>query len=148
MPIVQALTVSALLVASVTACAARFQQSDVTAAHAVLALPSQEAQRERRIFIEPVEFNGKVQPRNWLLENFRIPPGKFRLLARAANEHYQGSCLLQFDAVAGQTYLVDAGRDGETFSILALVDGEVVSSCTAPAVTLPTPARIPDVPLR
>lgn len=148
MAIFRALTIAASLIALVSACAVRFQQPDDTAGHAVLALPSQEAQRDRRIFVEPMEFNGLAQPRNWLVEEFRLPPGEFRLLARAANEAQQGSCLLQFIAVAGQTYHVDARLEEGNFILLVLENGDTVASCTAPATALPTPARIPGVPSR
>lgn len=148
MSIFRALTLMFLLAALVAGCATRFRQPDPAAPHAVLALPSQAAQRDRRMFFEPLECNGLARPRNWLLQSLRIPPGEFHLLARAANEARQGSCLLQFMAVAGRTYLLDGGLEGGRFTLLVRGDEEVVARCSAPATALPTPARIPGAPSR
>lgn len=140
--------VSLSLAASAAGCATRFQQPDPAVPHAVLALPSQAAQWDSRMFFEPVEFNGLAQPRDWLLERLRIPPGEFRLLARVAGEALQGTCLLQFTAVAGETYRLDAALVEDTFTIKALNGGQTVASCDAPATVLPTPARVPGAALR
>jgi hypothetical protein len=129
-------------------CAARFQPSDEAAPHAVLAVPSQEAQWESRMFFDPLEFNGLAHPRNRLRESFRIPPGEFRLLTRVAHESLQGTCLLEFTAFVGATYRLHARLIENVFTIEALNDGQVVASCNAAATVLPTPARIPGVPAR
>jgi hypothetical protein len=129
-------------------CVTRFEPLDETAPHAVLAVPSQEAQWESRMLFEPLEFNGLAHPRNWWRESFRIPPGEFRLLTRVAHEALQGTCLLEFTALVGATYRLDARLIGDVFTIESLSDGRVVASCHAPATVLPTPARIPGVPAR
>lgn len=148
MVIVRGLTIAILLPALGAGCAVRFQQPEPSAPHAVLELPSQAVQWERRMFFEPLELDGRVRPRNWLVEHLRIPPGESRLLARVADDARQGACLLQFAAVAGETYRLDAGLAADTFTIELLNGGVAVASCDAPATMLPTPARIPGTPLR
>lgn len=145
---IRLLVFSILLSAVATGCAARYQPPAPGDRHALLALPSQEAQLDRGMFLEPVALNGLTRPRNWLVESFRMPPGQFRLLARAAQDAVQGSCLLQFDAVAGETYLLDAERVDGMFTLSVSHGGEVVAECSAPATVLPTPARIPGAPAR
>lgn len=137
-----------LLAAVATGCAVRFHQPEPAAPHALLALPSQRTQHDRGMYFEPLEFNGLTRPRNWLLESFRIPPGQFHLLARAAHASSQGTCRLQFDALAGQTYRLDAAFADGRFALSVLHSGEVVASCSAAATVLPTPARITGAPSR
>lgn len=147
-PTRRALAAGLLLAVAASGCATRFEQPAAGAAHATLALPSQSAQHDRGMYIEPVELNGVARPRNWQRESFRIPPGEFRLLARAAREAQQGTCLLQFEAVSGRTYLLDAQLADGTFVLAASDEGAIVAQCSAPATVLPTPARIPGVPSR
>lgn len=137
-----------LLATVATGCAVRFHQPEPDAPHALLALPSQQTQHDRGMFFEPLEFNGLTRPRNWLLETFRIPPGQFHLLARAAHAASQGTCQLQFNALAGQTYRLDAALADGRFTLNVLHGGEVVARCSAAATLLPTPASIPGAPSR
>lgn len=140
---------SALLAAALAAgCATRFQQPDVAAPHAVVAFPSQEDQRSSGMFLEPMTFNGVLRPQNWLVDSFRVPPGKVELLLRAAQENLQGTCMLGFAAVEGETYAVGAQFLDETFTMRASRDGRTVAECVSPATILPTPQRIPGVPVR
>lgn len=148
MPMIRLLVSGMLLSAVATGCAARYQPPAPGDRHALLVLPSPEAQLDRGMFLEPLAMNGLTRPRNWLVERFRVPPGQFRLLARAAQDAVQGSCLLQFDAVAGETYLLDAERVDGMFTLSVSHGGEVVAECSAPATVLPTPARIPGAPAR
>lgn len=148
MPLIRALGLSMLLAAVTSGCAARYQQPPPEHSHALLELPSQRSQLDRGMFIEPVEINGLARPRNWLLEDFRVPAGEFQLLARAAHDALQGSCRLQFNALAGQRYLLDAALADGKFILRVFQHGLTVAECSAPATTLPTPARIPEVPSR
>jgi hypothetical protein len=148
MPLIQSLALSILLSVAATGCAARFQQPAPEERHALLALPSQQSQHDRGVFIEPMELNGLARPRNWLLESFRVPPGRFHLMVRAAHESLQGTCRLQFNAVAGQRYLLDAALADGNFTLGVFHDGQLLADCSAPATPLPTPARIPGAPSR
>jgi hypothetical protein len=121
----------------------RFEPPDASAPHAIVAFPSQSEQWEAALFLEPLEFNGVPRPRDWMREQFRVPPGELRLRVRAARESLQGSCLLSFTVVEGETYAVEAGFADDGFNIRASRAGEVVSECGSPATVLPTPLSGP-----
>jgi hypothetical protein len=131
-----------------TGCASTFEQPGIAAPHAVLAFPSQDEQAARSLFLEPVEFNGRPRPRDWMHENFRVPAGELRLQLRAATHELQGACLLSLPVETGETYHIGAQFRAETFTLTATRRGEKVGSCDSPATVLPTPARIPGVPAR
>jgi len=136
-----------LLAAALMSCAtSRFQSVDPSSPHAIISLPSQETQRGRLLFVEPVEFNGLPRPRNWMQQIYRVPPGELAILLRAATDTLQGRCRLEFDAVENQRYAIDATFAAEVFTLRAMQDGETIDSCSAPADVLPTPLRIPGVP--
>jgi hypothetical protein len=126
-----------------TGCAARYQQPEPSAPHAIVAFPSQAEQWGAALFLEPVEFNGVPRPRDWMRDSFRVPPGELRLRVRAAQENMQGTCLLMFPALEGETYAVDAGSAPDTFTIRASRDGRLIADCDAPKTLLPTPLGSP-----
>jgi hypothetical protein len=130
-------------------CATRFEPPPASAPHAIVAFPSQAEQWGASLFLEPLEFNGVARPRDWMREQFRVPPGELQLRVRAARESLQGTCLLSFAAVEGETYAVEAGFADGGFDIRASRAGEVVSACESPATVLPTPlSGPPGVPRR
>jgi hypothetical protein len=138
-----------LSVVLATGCATRYEPPDASAPHAIVAFPSQAEQWGASLFLEPVEFNGVPRPRDWMREYFRVPPGELRLRVRVARENLQGTCLLSFSVVAGETYAVDARSADGGFELRASREGEVVSECGSPATVLPTPlSGPPGVPRR
>jgi hypothetical protein len=140
--------VLAILPALATGCAGAFEQPGIAAPHAVLAFPSQHQQAASSLFLEPVEFNGRQRPRDWMQEQFRVPAGELRLQLRAATHALQGACVLSLPVETGETYHIGAQFRAETFTLTATRRGETVGSCDSPATVLPTPARIPGVPAR
>jgi len=124
-------------------CAARYEQPDASAPHAIVAFPSQAQQAGSFLFLEPVEFNGVPRPRNWMRDSFRVPPGELRLLVRAARESLQGACLLTFPVLEGETYAVEAEAGPDAFTIRASRDGQTISTCDSPKTVLPTPLGLP-----
>ena len=136
---------AALLLAAAIAggCATRFEEPPRSAPHATLVFPSQQAQWFSRVFLEPQEINGLQRPRNWMKEEFAIPPGALELRIRSAQEDQQGSCTLSFTASAGERYRVQAEPRGDSFLIQALRGEYVVASCESPATVLPTPLGPP-----
>ena len=138
-----------LAVALASGCATRYEPPAASAPHAIVAFPSQSEQWGAALFLEPVEFNGVPRPRDWMREQFRVPPGELRLKVRAAQENLQGTCLLSLAVVEGETYAVAARFADDGFSIRASREGEVVSECRSPATVLPTPlSGPPGVPRR
>lgn len=136
---------TATLLAAVIAggCATRFEEPSRSEPHATLLFPSQQAQWFSRVFLEPLEINGRQRPRNWMKEEFTVPPGELELLLRSAQEDQQGSCVLSFAVVAGESYRVHAERRGDTFFIQASSGDYVVAYCESPATILPTPLGAP-----
>lgn len=138
-----------LLAILASGCATRFEPPPASAPHAIVAFPSQAEQWGASLFLEPVEFNGVPRPRDWMREDFRVPVGELRLQVRAAKENLQGTCLLSFAVVEGETYAVAAGFADDGFDIRATRAGEVVSECRSPATVLPMPlSGPPGVPRR
>lgn len=109
--------------------------------HGTLTFPSKQQQLDRRVFIEPLEFNDLPRPRQWIGRDFRVAPGELRLAVRAARESLQGRCLLNFRVAEGETYRVEAEPGEEAFTIRATQQGRVVAECAGPATVLPTPLR-------
>jgi hypothetical protein len=74
-----------------------------------------------------------------------VPPGHgtASLLVRAARESLQGTCLLIFTLLEGETYAVDAESTPDAFTIRAARDGRTVSTCDSPKAVLPTPLGLP-----
>lgn len=132
-----------LFAALFTGCAARFEQPDASAPHAIVAFPSQAQQAGSFLFLEPVEFNGVPRPQDWMRDSFRVPPGELRLLVRAAREDRQGTCLLIFPVLAGASYAVHADSGPDAFTITAAHAGRTISSCDSPKTLLPTPLGLP-----
>lgn len=122
-------------------CATRYLSPEISESHGTLAFPSEAQQVDRRVFIEPLEFNDLPRPRKWVGRDFRVAPGELRLAVRAARESLQGQCRLTFRVAEGETYRVEAEPGEETFSIRATHHGRVVAECAGPATTLPTPMR-------
>lgn len=126
-----------------TGCAARYQQPEPSAPHAIVTFPSQAEQWGASLFLEPVEFNGVSRPRDWMRDSFRVPPGELRLLVRAAREDRQGTCLLIFPVTPGESYAVHAESGPDAFTIRAARDGRLIANCDAPKTLLPTPLGSP-----
>lgn len=126
-----------------TGCATRFEQPEPSAPHAVVAFPSQAEQWGASLFLEPVEFNDVPRPRDWMRERFRVPPGELRLRVRAARENLQGTCLLIFPVLEGETYAVDAESAPDAFTIRASREGRLIANCDSPKTLLPTPPGSP-----
>lgn len=138
-----------LCVILASGCATRYEPPAASAPHAIVAFPSQAEQWGASLFLEPVEFNGVARPRDWMREQFRVPPGELRLRVRAARESLQGTCLLSFTVAEGETYTVEASFADGGFNIRASRADEVVSECRSPATVLPTPlSGPPGVPRR
>jgi len=124
-------------------CATRFEEPPRSEPHAILVFPSQQAQWFSRVFLEPQEINGLQRPRHWMKEEIAIQPGELELRIRSAQEDQQGSCTLNFTAIAGERYRVRAEPRGDIFLIQALSGEYVVASCESPATVLPTPLGPP-----
>jgi hypothetical protein len=142
---VSAMFVVILWSAVAVGCATRFQPPDPATPHAVLAFPSQQEQHFTGLYLEPLEFNGALRPRNWTVDEFRVPAGEMQLLVRAARENLQAACPLSFPVAAGETYELGARAGEENFTIHASRDGRVVAECEGPSTILPTPSRLPGV---
>jgi hypothetical protein len=124
-------------------CATRYLPPEASEPHGTLAFPSEAQQLDRRVFIEPLEFNDLPRPRQWIGRDFRVAPGELRLAVRAARESLQGRCLLSFRVAEGETYRVEAEAEAEkeAFTIRATRHGRIVAECAGPATVLPTPLR-------
>lgn len=132
-----------LAIAIAGGCATRFEEPSRAEPHAVLVFPPQQSQWFSRVFLEPQEINGLPRPRNWMREEFAVPPGALELQVRAAREDRQGSCALSFTAMPGERYRVHAEPRGDTFIIQALSEEFVVASCETATTVLPTPLGPP-----
>lgn len=125
-------------------CASRFQPPGAGEPHATLALPALGSPTAGMV-VEPAEINGLPRPQHWSEAGLRVPPGELALRVRAAVENQHGICLLQFAAVAGETYRLEARAAEEVFTIRALHNGHALSQCEARRMLSPTPQGVPGV---
>lgn len=80
-------------------------------------------------------------------ETYRVPPGDFDLVVRAATDTLQGRCRLELYLVENERYAIDATFAQDVFALRVTQEGALVDACSAPAEVLPTPLRTPGVPL-
>lgn len=79
-------------------------------------------------------------------ETYRVPPGDFDFVLRAATDTLQGRCRLGFFVTENARYAIDARFAEDVFTLRVTRDDTTMDTCVAAAEVLPTPLRIPGVP--